>query len=157
MIKLAPDAPSLLGSALTMVSDPRSPLLRRRRGRTWLALILVVLTVANLSLGYYCAHRMNPWPVLLGLVVGGMLTQLLLIVAIWRRQPWARYVLIFYLWAAIGVFGIAILSLTNDLSRIDRKPFAAAVAGVCLYLLANVWIIRSRSVQHIAQPGSSRG
>jgi hypothetical protein len=122
-----------------------------------LALMLFGFFVAELLLWYFTNHRLNPWPFLRGHVVGSALATTLLIVAIWRRNLWARYVLIVFLWYLIAVFGIVALVVGGDQYKMERKPLVAAVSALAIYLGANILLICSRRIQYLAQPPGSGG
>jgi hypothetical protein len=130
---------------------------RRRSARLMLVLLFVTFSVAEALLWYFTNHRLNPWPFLRGHVVGGALITTVLLVGVWRRNLWARYVLIMFLWYLIAVFGIVAIVITNGADPIERRPAGAAITGTMLYLCGNVLLIRSRRLQHLAQPPGSGG
>ena len=130
---------------------------RRRTARLFLAVILVGLYVAEALLWYFTNNRSNPWPFLVGHVVGSALATTLLIIGIWRRNSWARYVLIVFLWYLIAIFGIVVLVVAGEEYKTDRKPLMAAIVAVGIYVAANTLLICSRRIQYLAQPAGSGG
>ena len=130
---------------------------RLRTARLLLLSVFVAVTVAEVLLWYFTNHRLNPWPFLRGHAIGSALVTTALLVGIWRRILWARYVLIVFLWYLIGVFGIVVTVITSGEQFTDRTPVIAAVAAVVLYLISNIMLIRSRRIQHLAQPAGSGG
>jgi len=119
--------------------------------------MLCGLFIAEVLLWYFTNHRLNPWPFLRGHVVGSALATTLLIVGIWRRNLWARYVLIVFLWYLIAVFGIVVLVVVGDEYKMERQPMAAALIALAIYVAANVVLICSRRIQYLAQPPGSGG
>lgn len=130
---------------------------RRRTARLLLVLVFLAFTVAELLLWYFTNHRSNPWPFLRGHVIGSALVTTALLIGIWRRILWARYVLIVFLWYLISVFGIVVTVITSGEQFMDRTAVIAAIVAVVLYLASNILIIRSRRIQHLAQPAGSGG
>jgi peptidoglycan/LPS O-acetylase OafA/YrhL len=130
---------------------------RRRTARLFLVAVFVALTVAEIMLWHFTNQRTNPWPFLRGHVIGSALATTALLVGIWRRRLWARYVLIVFLWYLIGIFGIVVTVITSGEQKMDRTSVIAAVIGVVLYLACNILLIRSRRIQHLAQPAGSGG
>ena len=130
---------------------------RRRTARLLLLLVFVALSVAEILLWHFTNQRTNPWPFLRGHVIGSALATTALLVGIWRRQLWTRYVLIVFLWYLVGIFGIVVTVISSGEYMMDRRSVAAAVIGVALYLACNIVLIRSRRIQHLAQPAGSGG
>jgi peptidoglycan/LPS O-acetylase OafA/YrhL len=130
---------------------------RRRTARLFLLLVFVALSLAEVLLWHFTNQRTNPWPFLRGHVIGSALATTALLVGIWRRQLWTRYVLIVFLWYLIGIFGIVVTVITSGEYMMDRRSVVAAVIGVALYLACNIVLIRSRRIQHLAQPAGSGG
>ena len=102
----------------------------------------------------YTFHATNPWPVLRGQIAGSILVTTVLMVAISRRQMWARYALIVFVWYTIVLFGGSILVVLQDPQAMARKPLAAGLAGVAIYLAANIVLTRSRKIEYLAHAGS---
>jgi peptidoglycan/LPS O-acetylase OafA/YrhL len=130
---------------------------RRRTARLFLLLVFVALSLAEVLLWHFTNQRTNPWPFLRGHVIGSALATTALLAGIWRRQLWTRYVLIVFLWYLIGIFGIVVTVITSGEYMMDRRSVVAAVIGVALYLACNIVLIRSRRIQHLAQPAGSGG
>lgn len=119
--------------------------------------IFAVLCCANVLLWFYASHRVNPWPILRGQVVGCALANTLLLVGIWRRQMWARYVLIVMLWYVVAIFGISALFIVGKPDDFERMPVIAVGAALAMHVGMNVLLIRSRKIQHLAHTAGSGG
>ena len=130
---------------------------RLRTARLLLVAVFLAFTIAEILLWYFTNHRSNPWPFLRGHVIGSALATTALLIGIWRRTLWARYVLIVFLWYLIAVFGIVVTVITSGEPFVDRRPVLAAVISVVLYLASNILLIRSRRIQHLALPAGSGG
>ncbi len=131
---------------------------RRRTARLFVVLIFVGFCIAEALLWYFTTHRLNPWPLLRGQVIGSALASTALLVALWQRKFWARYVLIIFVWYLVAIFGIVALVVTSDeYYKVDRKPVEAAVAAVGIYICINIVLICSHKIQHLARPPGSGG
>jgi hypothetical protein len=126
---------------------------RRRVARIYLIIIFVALRVADALLCVYTFHSINPWPLLRGQVAGSVLATTVLMLGISRRLMWARYGLIFFIWYTIAIFSASLLVAVDNSEHVDRKPVAAALAALAIYLTANVVVIRSRKIQTLAHIG----
>lgn len=140
-----------------MPKDHHRHMHRRRVARIMLFLVFCALTAAELLLWYFTTHRVNPWPFLQGHVVGSALVTTVLLVALWQRNFWARYILIVILWYLVAVFGIVVLVIAGEEFRVDLAPVSAAVGALLLYISSNILLIRSRRIQQLAQPPGSGG
>lgn len=130
---------------------------RRRIARLFVILIFGGFCIAEALLWYFTTHRLNPWPMLRGQVIGSALASTALLVALWQRKFWARYVLIIFVWYLVAIFGIVALVVTSDEYKAERKPVAAAVAAVGIYICINIVLICSHKIQHLARPPGSGG
>lgn len=126
---------------------------RRRIARYYLAALFVALRMADALLLVYAFDDVNPWPFLRGQVAGIALATTLLMLGIWRRQMWARYSLIFVMWYQVVLFSICLLIAIQEPQLMFRRPIAAGLAGVFIYIVSNIVIIRSRKIQALAHSG----
>ena len=119
------------------------------RARIWIAVIFLVLCGADyllliFSMNPFISYRM---PALFGLAVLGAIFSKVLLIGMWRRLSWARYVLGTLLAASIMGFGIAMFAIAGgNLERpagLLKKP----LAGMALQALALVPLARSRSIR----------
>lgn len=92
-----------------------------------------------------------------GQVVGSALATTALLVALWQRKFWARYVLIIFVWYLVSIFGIVALVVTGEEYKIERRPVAAAAMAVLIYVCINIVLICSHKIQHLARPPGSGG
>ncbi|MEO8350524.1 MAG: hypothetical protein ABI680_02265, partial [Chthoniobacteraceae bacterium] len=124
-----------------MSTEPHHHIHRKRSARLFLVGIFFLLVIADLALFSYAASEINPWRVLIGVLMGYSLSALLLLGAVWRRRPWARYVLIGMLWAMIAGFSLIALILGSR-PELNPKPSLVLIAvGVVLMVVSNVWLI----------------
>lgn len=140
-----------------MPSDRHLHLHRKRTARLSLAAIFFLLAVSDAALARYTLGAQNPWPLLIGVLLGYTLSGLLLIAAIWRRRPWARYVLIALLWAVVGVYSLVALILGSQPQLRPNRSLLLIGIGVVLIVASNVWLISSRRIRYLASIPSSGG
>jgi len=126
---------------------------RRRIARYYLVALFIAMRIADVLLWFYTFHEMNPWPLLRGLVAGSALATTLLLLSISRRQMWARYSLMFFIWFHVVVFSTCLLVAIEEPQLIFRRPIAAGLAGLFIYIISNIVIIRSKKIQSLAHSG----
>ena len=95
---------------------------------------------------------MNTFAVTRGLTFGCVLWTTVLLIAVWLRHAWARYVLITLICLAILVFGLLALTLAKE--TVDSIPLLVRMvtAGLVLYALALVPLGGSRSIGRYLAP-----
>ena len=130
---------------------------RRRMARVFVILMFLGFSLAEALLWYFTNHRLNPWPMLRGQVVGSALATTALLVALWQRKFWARYVLIIFVWYLVSIFGIVALVVAGEEYKIERRPVVAAATAVLIYVCINIVLICSHKIQHLARPPGSGG
>jgi hypothetical protein len=131
--------------------------LRKRSARVFLCCISVIVVVADAILMRFAFGQDSPSRLLAGVLLMQTLSTILLVVAVWRRQAWARYVLIALLFIVAAIFGLAALSQSQKLPEEERRQLQPVAAAIVLLLVANVWLIRSRRIQYLATPPGSGG
>ena len=136
---------------------PLSHTQKKRRARIWLAVVFLALTAANALFLQFAFHPFNPYPQLRGLVIGAMLWSLVLIVIIWRRQAWARYVLLTLMIGTVAGFALALLMISNNRLPITPDAVQPAAIAIGLYLAALVPLVGSRSIHHLMGPMTAAG
>lgn len=143
-------------TAETSTSSQHRHTHRKRAARIYLLVIFAMLTVANAYLIWFTFSPYNPWRGLIALMVGESIGSALLIVSIWRRQPWARYVLILLLFGAVCAFATAALYIGQNREFAAESQIIAGIWGaVALHAGSATWLIRSKRIQYLAtQPGS---
>ena len=135
-----------------MSSNPRThSRASRRTARIWIVLMFFGFVAANAMLWYFTERPMNPWPMLKGHVVGSALGTTVLLIGILRRQFWARFVLIFFLWYLITVFSIVALIVSGDRENMEQMPVMALLVAIGIMIVSNILLIRSRSIQRLMQ------
>jgi hypothetical protein len=128
---------------------------RKMLARLWLALIFIALRAADALLVWFAWEPVNPWPVLRGLVVGGILGSTVLIGCVWMRLPWARYVLVAVLLFVGVLFTLPGLVLVNNPMPDDLLAKKATFGGALVYFLCVVPLVKSRKIHYLSSsPGS---
>lgn len=136
-----------------MSHTPHSHLYRRRAARIYLVGILLLIGAADALLARFALHPRSPW--LLGVLFGQSLSSTLLLIGVWRRQMWSRYVLIGVLFGTIAIFSLAALML-NSTPEIPLRPaLVMLVPGIASLIAANTWLIVSKRIQYLATPAAS--
>ena len=128
---------------------------RKRIARMYLVAIAAMILVADAMLFHFVFSDKNPWEPLIGILFGQAVSAPLLIVAIWRRLNWARFVLIAVLFVVVGIFGLAALYTNSEIEYQDRWQLAAVAIALGILTLANTWLIRSKRIQHLARMGQA--
>ena len=124
----------------------------KRAARIWLALIFVLLRVADAGLAFFAWHPVNPWPLLCGLVIGSVLWTTILIGFVWNRRSWARYALATVMLLIIGSFSLALLTLTTSWVKENLQPACVCGAALAIYALCLVPLSRSAAIHRLATP-----
>lgn len=133
------------------MSLPDSESARRKRvAKGFLALIFVALRIADALLLFYVALPGNESALFTGAVAGSILYTTTLIVGIWRRQSWARYVLITLNWAFTAVISYPVFVAWGRRELSMTLPNQLLVAAVVLYAASTALLICSRRIRHLA-------
>ena len=128
---------------------------RKIVARLWLLLIFLFLRGADVLLIWFAFHPFNPWPSLRGLSIGSAIGTTALFVGLWRRSSWTRYVLVSVIIITGIVFALPYLIFLDNPVAGDEEPKKAVLAGVVVYFLCAVPLIRSRRIHYLASsPGS---
>lgn len=129
---------------------------RKRVARFYLIGVFLLIMVADALLLFFAFSGWNPWQMLKGLLIGQIMASTLLIVGMWRRQSWSRYVLIATLWLMIGLLSLVTLVISNPF-RAPAQVYLVLGTGLVLLILANVWVITSKRLQFLVTAPSSAG
>src|SRR5688572_22471775 len=86
---------------------------RKRMARIYLIGIFALLSSAHALLFWFCVSHHNPWRMMVGLMVGEVISTTLLLAGIWKRLPWARYVLSTLIFGVIAFFSLQALYLSG--------------------------------------------
>jgi hypothetical protein len=130
---------------------------RKLRARLWLCVILCVLTGAHYFFYRFSANQDNPYPLTRGLTFGLVLWTSALLLAMWLRLGWARYVIIALLAAGIAGYGLSVLMMTSQSVDPLPEPVHAALEGMLLYALALVPLGISPSLRYFLAPRTAGG
>jgi hypothetical protein len=129
-------------------SHPRKP--HRRHARLFIAAAFLLQRCGDGLVIWYTFLRENPTFLLRGLAIGSSIWTTTLIIGVWRRRRWARYVLTTVNWCTIAIFAYTLLHWWDRLESAASGPACVLAGGVMAYVGANVILIRSRRVRHYA-------
>jgi hypothetical protein len=120
---------------------------RSRGGRLWLVAIFIALRAGDAALLKFAFHPLNEYPVLKGLSIGSIAWTTLLLIAIWRRQEWARILLITLISISIAIFCFVLLLM--DPSVGSAAPIRLIISGVVVHGAVLFPLSRSRKIHHL--------
>jgi hypothetical protein len=123
---------------------------RTRHARTFLAVAFLLQRIGDAAAIWYAFHPSNSTLLLCGVSIGSCLITSVLLVGVWRRLRWARYVLTGFNWVYITGFGFWVLQTWDETKPLLSNPRLAMLAAAVLYGGANVILLRSRRVRHFA-------
>ena len=109
--------------------------------------IFIALRAGDAALLTFAFHPLNEYPVLKGLSIGSVAWTTMLLIAIWRRQEWARILLITLISLSIAVFCFVLLLMDPTVTRI--APVHLIVSGVLLHGAVLFPLARSRKIHHL--------
>ena len=138
-----------------MSHTPHSHTFRKRVARIYLVGIFLLVGVADALLARFSVSPVSPW--LIGVLFGQSISSVLLLIGIWRRQMWSRYVLIGLLFATIAIFSLAALMLSTHPESPLRPALMLVCPGIACMIAANTWLIVSKRIQYLATPPASGG
>jgi FtsH-binding integral membrane protein len=128
---------------------------RKHMARMYLIGILALICAADVLLFWFTFSQHNPWRIMVGLMFGQVVGSILLLGGIWKRNPWARYVLVVLNFGVISIFAMQALFLTGRPEVGDQRMLSLIWIAIGLLTIANTWLIRSKRIQYLAtQPGS---
>ena len=120
-------------------------------------MIFILFTGANLLLLRFAIRSQDMWRNLIGMLCGYGLASTLLAIGIWRRIAWSRYVLIGLNWLMIVLFSLAAAYLGSDNQFGSQHAMVTFGPPVSLFIVSNVWLIKSRRIRHLVSPPASGG
>lgn len=85
-----------------------------------------------------------------GLAIGALLCTTVLLIGVWRRLRWARYVLAGLSWGYVALLCYLVLQAWDELTPSLSSPYLPLAGGALLYACANAILVRSRRVRHFA-------
>jgi peptidoglycan/LPS O-acetylase OafA/YrhL len=131
---------------------------RKKMARIYLAGIFALLCAADAVLFWFSFSQHNPWRILVGLMFGQVIGSVLLLAGIWKRLPWARYVLAILIFGVIAIFSLQALYLMGRPEIGDPRILNVIWIAIGFLVIANTWLIRSKRIQYLAsQPGAGDG
>lgn len=116
-----------------------------------------MIMTADALLLRFAFSSWNPWRSLIGLLFGQIMAATLLLIGMWRRQGWSRYVLIALLWTMIGIISLVALVVGSNPQIANLRVYLVLGTGLLLLILANVWVITSKRLQFLVTAPSSAG
>jgi len=125
--------------------------------RIYLVGIALLICAADALLFQYSVSQHNPWRPLVGFMFGQAVGSFLLLAGIWKRMPWARYVLAILIFAVISIYSTQALYLIGRPDAIDQSTVTMIWIAMGLLVAANTWLIRSKRIQYLASQASSGG
>lgn len=130
---------------------------RKRIARFYLIGVFLLIIIADALLLRFAFSMWNPWRTLIGLLIGQTMASTLLIIGMWRRQSWSRYVLIALLWVMIGIISLLTLVIGSNPLWANPRVYLILGTGLLLLILANTWVIISKRLQFLVTAPSSAG
>jgi hypothetical protein len=119
--------------------------------------IAALICVADALLFWYSFSQHNPWRFLAGFMFGQTVGSFLLLAGIWKRMPWARYVLAVLIFVVISMYSLQALYLVGMPDAIDQRTVTLIWIAMGLLIAANTWLIRSKRIQYLASQAGSGG
>jgi hypothetical protein len=123
---------------------------RTGHARLFLAVVFVLQRVADAGVIWFTFQPVCTSSLLRGIAIGSFVWTTALLVGVWRRLSWARYLLTTINWLYVAAFSYALLKRWTPASGESAAQFLPPAAGVILYVAANVILIKSRRVRHFA-------
>jgi Ca2+/H+ antiporter len=123
---------------------------RTQYARLFLAIAFVLQRIGDVAVLWFTYRPGEQASLLRGITVGSILCTSALLIGVWRRLRWARYVLTGLNWAYIALLSFSVLQSWDELEASVSNPYGALILGAVLYTCANVILVRSRRVRHFA-------
>jgi hypothetical protein len=127
------------------------------RARLWLCFIFCALTGAHYFFYRFSIHPLNPYAVTRGLTFGLVVWTAVLLVAMWLRHGWARYVASSVMVLAIFGFGFAVMMLNRQSANPIPDATQEVLGGLVLYVIALVPMAGSQSLRLFLAPRTASG
>ena len=105
----------------------------------------------------FAIRSQDAWHNLIGPLFGYGLATTLLIAGTWRRLAWSRYVLIGLNWLMIIFFSLTAAYLGSDPLFGSQHTLVMFGPPVVLFIVSNVWLIKSKRIRHLVTPPGSGG
>jgi hypothetical protein len=128
-----------------------------RNARLWLCGVFFLLRAGDYLFWKFAFAPLNPAPVLRGMVFAGAMCTTILIVAMWLRRAWSRYVLCTIIVLMIAGLAMPVLVMLGGTVPSGPNMKAWAAGAIMLYSIALVPLASARSIHHIMKPLTSGG
>jgi len=130
----------------------------RKTAARWQLVALLVLIVASFGLLFsFAFSQRNHYPAMIGALFGGAATTLLLLVMVWNRQNWARYVLITVLLGTAGAIGLCLLFMLSNPEDAHGIHVPILGSGILGLMLSAGWLMFSQRISYLTTPAGSGG
>ena len=118
--------------------------------RRLLAGVFILHRLGDAAVLYAAFLPRAPHPALRGVARGALIWTAVLLVAVWRRLRWARYLLTTFGWLYALALCFVVLGRWSELSLKPLDLGAWPLAGAACYLIANLILVRSARLRHYA-------
>ncbi len=133
----------------------------QRKRRLWARINIVVVLVLTMAAQYFfykfSTDKMNVYPISLGITAGCAIWTTVLLVCMWLRFGWARYILIVMLCLAILFFAGILLLLKSESILPVPTATKAGLLGLVLYVIALIPLSVSQELREFLGPKSAGG
>jgi predicted membrane channel-forming protein YqfA (hemolysin III family) len=140
-----------------MSNTPHSHSHRKRIARIYLVGIFLLLAGAIALLFRFVFHSSELWRNFIGVLLGDALASILLLIGVWRRIGWSRYVLIGLNWLMLITFTLTAAFLGSDPQFGFHHTVVVFGPPLAAFVAANVWLIKSKRIRHLVTPPGSGG
>lgn len=123
---------------------------RKRVARCYLIIVLLAMRGADCLLFWFLSLPGYASAVHSGAIVGSFLWTTALFIGIWKRQSWARYIMIAFNWAFIALFSYPLFVAWGRRELSLALPFLLLGGGVLLYVGATALLVCSKRIRHLA-------
>jgi hypothetical protein len=124
---------------------------RTRNARSFLVLTFFMQRLADAAVIWFTFRPEEPAIIFRGIAIGSCVWTTTFLIGTWRRFRWARYLLTTCNWGYIVVFSFWALQQWAEFTGTLFDPRYVLIAGILLYLGANLILIRSRRVRNFAK------
>lgn len=125
---------------------------RRKAARRLLVLLIPLLLLSQVLLALYAMTRFNQHHWLVGVIPGVTVAMVLLVYAIWRRSPWARYVLLALICVEATTFSLSVLGNKSTSDYSPGEAYLTSGSGILTLIAVGVILSRSRRMRYLSSP-----
>ncbi|MEI9895662.1 MAG: hypothetical protein WDN28_17685 [Chthoniobacter sp.] len=120
--------------------------------RLWIGLAFLLLTGAHFLFYRFSFDHLNNYPISQGLTAGCVLWTSALLVAMWLRYAWSRYVMIVMICGALAGFSVIALMVRSESVNALPQLMQRVAGGLVLYALALIPLSASRALRNYLGP-----